>query len=79
LAWSCYACNNAKGADVGTILLPGKAFTRLFNPREDVWAEHFEIASGLIYPKSLIGEATIKVLNLNEIDRVIERNILSGD
>jgi hypothetical protein len=27
LAWSCFACNNNKGSDIGTVLLPGKQFT----------------------------------------------------
>ena len=78
LAWSCYACNNSKGADVGTILLPGNTFIRLFNPREDVWSEHFELATGVIYAKTPIGEATIKILNINEVDRIIERNVLAS-
>jgi hypothetical protein len=29
--------------------------------------------NGVIYDKSDIGKATIKVLNFNEIDRIIER------
>lgn len=77
LAWSCYTCNNAKGSDVGTVLLPDKTFVRLFNPREDIWPEHFEIEFGAIYAKTKIGEATIKVLNLNEVERIIERNDLA--
>ncbi len=79
LAWSCYTCNNGKGSDVGTVLLPGKTFIRLFNPREDVWSEHFEMESGVIYAKSPIGEATIKILNLNEVERIIERNNLAAN
>ena len=73
LAYACFVCNNAKGSDIGTILLPERKFTRLFNPRIDKWSKHFEISDGLISPKTLIAEATIKVLKLNEIDRIIER------
>lgn len=73
LAYACFACNNAKGSDIGTILLPDKVFIRLFNPREDIWQDHFEIENGVIYAKTHIGQATIKVLNLNDINRVIER------
>lgn len=62
-----------EGADIGTVLLPEKFFTRLFNPREDIWSEHFEQEAGVIYAKTKIGEATIKVLNLNEVERIIER------
>jgi hypothetical protein len=79
LAWSCYTCNNAKGSDVGTVLLPDNTFVRLFNPRGDIWSEHFEMESGAIYAKTPIGEATIKVLNLNEVERIIERNNLTSN
>ena len=76
LAWSCFACNNNKGSDVGTVLLPGKRFVRLFNPREDRWDEHFEVENNSFYAKTEIGEATIKVLKLNEVDRIIERQMI---
>ena len=32
------------------------------------------IKHGVIYAKTTIGQATIKVLNLNDINRIIERN-----
>ena len=73
LAWSCFLCNLYKGSDIGTILLPSKQFVRLFNPREDIWDEHFELDDGVIYPKTAIGEATIKVLRLNDVERIMER------
>ena len=73
LAYSCMNCNKNKGSDIGTMLLPNRQFIRLFNPREDDWAAHFEISEGMIYAKTNIGEATIKVLKMNEIERIIER------
>lgn len=73
LAYSCFPCNLNKSSDVGTILLPERTFIRLFNPRLDNWSEHFGMDSGRMYAKSSIGEATIKVLKLNDIDRIIER------
>jgi hypothetical protein len=76
LAYSCFLCNNSKGSDVGTVLQPEMNFIRLFNPRIDIWEENFMVESGVFYAKSVLGEATIKVLRLNEIDRVIERSYL---
>lgn len=73
LAYACFACNNSKGSDIGTVLLPNKVFIRLYNPRIDNWHDHFEMEHGFIYNKSDIGRATVKVLNFNEIDRIIER------
>jgi 5-methylcytosine-specific restriction endonuclease McrA len=74
LAYSCFSCNNNKGSDIGTMLLPNKIFIRLFNPRIDIWNEHFEIENGVIYAKTNIAQATVKVLKMNEIDRIIERS-----
>jgi 5-methylcytosine-specific restriction endonuclease McrA len=74
LAYACFGCNNAKSSDVGTVLLPERIFIRLFNPRTDNWNDHFEIYLGKFYAKTQIGEATIKVLNLNVTERIMERN-----
>lgn len=73
LAHSCPICNNAKGSDLSTILNDENQLIRLFNPRKDNWFEHFEVADGMILAKTDIGEATIKLLKFNEIDRILER------
>ena len=74
LAYSCFLCNNSKGSDVGTVFQPDMNFIRLFNPRIDIWDEHFTYEDCIFHAKSLISEATIKVLKLNDIDRIIERS-----
>lgn len=73
LAYACAICNGNKGSDIGTILHDKDIFIRLFNPRKDDWFDHFEVAEGLIYSKTDIGQATILVLNLNEVNRILER------
>lgn len=73
LAFSCLPCNLNKSSDVGTISPPRQIFIRLFNPRMDPWDKCFSVGSGKIYPETSIGEATIKVLKLNESERIIER------
>ena len=78
LALACAHCNSNKGTDLATMLLPNKTLIGLFNPREHDWDEHFEIKNCVFYPKTLIAEATIKVLKLNDIDRIIERQILEN-
>lgn len=76
LALSCFYCNNFKGTDIGTIL-SGDEFSRFFNPRRDGWTDHFTLAkSGLILPKTAVGEGTIKILEINSVERLIERQIL---
>ena len=73
LSYACYFCNVNKGSDIGTMLLPERTFIRLYNPRTDNWNDHFEIFEGKFYPKTPIAEATIKILQLNEIERIMER------
>lgn len=72
LAFACSLCNQNKGTNLGTYLL-GKRLIRLFNPRTDKWFDHFDILNGEILAKTKIGAAPIKVLDLNNIDRVILR------
>lgn len=76
LANSCAICNRNKSSDVGTILLPKYDFIRLYNPRIDNWNDHFYFNEAEILPNSKIGQATIKILDLNEMNRLIERNYL---
>ncbi len=75
LACSCIYCNRNKGSDVGTILTAQK-FERFFNPRTDRWSDHFELFGASILPKTIIGEGTVKILDFNELDRVLERTAL---
>lgn len=76
LALSCGTCNRMKAADIGTYLNENLEFIRLFNPRIDIWFLHFEINHGDILPKTLIAQATIKLLDLNNPDRIILRQLL---
>ena len=73
LAFACSLCNQNKGPNLGTYLSGSKRLVRLFNPRQDKWFAHFEVQNGEILPKTRIGAATIKVLDMNNIDRIILR------
>lgn len=75
LAYSCVYCNRFKGTDIGTFLTSNQ-FTRFYNPRTDIWKTHFVLDGALILPRTAIGEATIKMLKINEVDRIIERQEL---
>jgi hypothetical protein len=76
LALSCGICNRYKAADIGTYLDGNRRFVRLFNPREDEWDTHFEVNYGEILSLTNIGRATVKLLDLNNPDRIILRQIL---
>jgi HNH endonuclease len=76
LALSCSICNRNKAADIGTYLDGNRRFVRLFNPRIDLWERHFEINHGEILGLSQIGRATVKLLDINNPDRIILRQVL---
>jgi hypothetical protein len=77
LAYTCPHCNQHKGTDVATFIDDENDETvRLFNPRKDHWQDHFYIDEGEILPKTPIGNATVKILQLNQVDRVILRKEL---
>ena len=76
LALSCGTCNRMKAADIGTYLNENLEFIRLFNSRIDTWSQHFEINLGEIFPITSIGQAMVKLLNLNNPDCIILRQLL---
>lgn len=76
LAYACPHCNQNKGSDIASFTDEDE-LVRLFNPRKDVWSEHFEvIASGIFSPLFSIGEVTINTLSFNQAERVIFRKSL---
>ena len=77
LAFACARCNWKKGSNIATLLQMDGPLIPLFNPRKSNWFDHFEIDNGLIVPKTAIGEATIKLLELNALDNIIERRELA--
>jgi hypothetical protein len=75
LAWACVFCNRGKGADLASLTASGR-LERFFNPRQDRWAEHFHLQDARIEAASPIGEVTIKVLQFNSPERILERAVL---
>jgi 5-methylcytosine-specific restriction endonuclease McrA len=78
LAYSCPDCNFFKGSDLGTFVNSDEQLTRFFNPRKDKWEDHFDIQNGAIYGKTEIGLATERILQFNNIERLIFRQQLSA-
>lgn len=81
LSYACLFCNRNKGSDVGSIVPPLESgvFSRFFNPRLDLWAEHFVLdPSDSVTIRSLtpIGEVTARIFAFNSEERLMERRAL---
>ena len=78
LAYACVICNRHKGSDVASIDPRTGGIVRLFNPRSDHWADHFQLEGAVIEPVSGIGSATASLLRLNAPERICERALLQS-
>ena len=78
LALSCYHCNSFKGDNIAGLDPNNSQLTPLFNPRIDVWADHFSWSEAIILGLTSVGRVTAHVLNLNDPDRVLLRRILAA-
>lgn len=76
LAYTCFRCNRLKGPNLTSIDLKTGAVTLLFNPRLDIWSQHFRWEDGEIVPLTPVGRATISLLQLNEPERLRMRTNL---
>jgi hypothetical protein len=76
LAYACAFCNRAKGTDVGSVDWRTGQFSRFFNPRTDTWSDHFALDEATIIPLTDIGAVTMRILDLNHGDRLLERATL---
>jgi hypothetical protein len=76
LALACLKCNSYKGPNVAALDPETMNATKLFNPREQIWDEHFQInVDASLKGKTPEGRATILVLRINEQSRTKQRKI----
>lgn len=75
LALSCLSCNRHKGSDLTSFDPVTGDVTRLFDPRSQVWAEHFELDRGRIRGLSAIGRTTVMLLKFNTSTAVLNRQL----
>jgi hypothetical protein len=78
LAYACAFCNRSKGSDIGSITQRTGAFVRFFNPRTDLWADHFALVGVSIIALSDVGEVTERILDFNSGERLFERRALQS-
>ena len=73
LALACLRCNRYKGPNIGSLDPLTGRLTPLFHPRLHVWAEHFHLVGAEIKPLTPVGRVTVRLLRLNDPDRLAER------
>ena len=76
LALACTHCNRHKGPNIAGFDTETGQTIRLFNPRSDIWEQHFEVDGPRVVGITAIGRATVGVLEMNEADRLLVRTAL---
>lgn len=77
LCLCCLRCNLKKGPNIASIDPASGEVVRLFHPRAQRWNEHFVLdAEGTIQGVTPEGRATVRLLDMNEDERLRLRRIL---
>src|SRR5258706_13023078 len=79
LALACFYCNRYKGANIAGFDPKTREVTRLFDPRKDIWKQHFQWRSTHLEGLTSIGSTTIDVLKLNHPDMLIVREAMTDE
>ena len=78
LALACVFCNRYKGSDIASLKPETDELVSFYNPRTMRWREHFRLNGVFIEPLTNIGEATVRILQMNHDDQILERQVLNG-
>lgn len=76
LAWACSDCNQFKGTNIASIDFETGNLTALFNPRTQIWTEHFRLEGAILSPLTAQARVTARILHLNDAERIEERQAL---
>lgn len=74
---SCPSCNRHKGVQTRVFDAQTRQLVPLFNPRTQIWAEHFAWEQGGLYVVGLtpIGRVTVQALRMNNSFVVYSRQV----
>ena len=79
LAFACWRCNRHKGSDLTSFDPETALLSPLFNPRTQVWAEHFAYEGERVAGLTPEGRTTVNLLRLNSEERLTERRAGAGN
>lgn len=78
LALACQQCNLHKGANLTGIDPESGELTPLYHPRQQDWSDHFLEHADRIVGITAIGRTTVRVLQMNDPDRMRTRWLACG-
>lgn len=70
LAFACNHCNLFKGPNLTSIDPDTGLLTPLFNPRIQLWSEHFAMNQGRLFGLTAVGRTSVFLLQMNVPHRV---------
>lgn len=78
LAWACFRCNVSKGTDIASVDAETNQLTTLYNPRTQLWDEHFllEFDTATIVGLSPAGRVSVEILQMNHPEQIAVRRYL---
>jgi len=78
LALACLHCNRHKGPNLAGLDVDG-TLVKLFDPRRDLWSDHFEWDRADLIGRTPTGRATIRVLAIDASDFRAVRDALQRE
>lgn len=80
LALARFHCNRFKGPNISSIDPDSGEIVPLFNPRTQLWQQHFRFDGANIVPISANGRTTVSLLKLNSSERIrVRRSLMSAE
>ena len=73
LCLACDRCNAYKGPNLSGIDPATSQVVKLFDPRREIWGEHFSLREAEIVGLTPTGRATARLLNMNDDRRLLLR------
>lgn len=75
LALSCHHCNLHKGTNLTGVDPETNQVVLLFNPRVDLWADHFALQGPIIIGLTPTGRVTVRTLAMNSVLQIELRSL----
>lgn len=79
LCWACIHCNLRKGTNLASIDQRSGEQANVFDPRTQRWSDHFVLRGAKIVGLTAIGRCTVRLLRMNDRDRVELRRELIAE